>query len=1194
MFLKRLELKGFKSFPEKTILEFNTGITAIVGPNGSGKSNISDAVRWVLGEQSVKNLRGSTKMEDVIFVGTQNRTKLGFAEVSMVIDNTDESFDLPYNEVVITRRLYRSGESEFAINGSFCRLKDIHELFMDTGIGREGYSIIGQGRIDEILSTKSEDRRTIFEEAVGIVKFKTRKLETEKKLEKERQNLIRVNDIISELETQIEPLEIQAEKTKKYLVLLDKLKLIQINLFLLEVNKIELQIEKNAQDIITINDEITKSEKETPLFEEKKKKLKLELEKISNELNTINSELIEFRSENEQTENDIKFVEQQIDYINQNIEDTTKEISSFERDIFLKNEQLKLKSSQKSASSIELKTKKDSLENIQKEFKTITSKLDEKEEIIEKYNFEIIEKMQLRSELKANIENLSSSISQVSNSYENLKNELDFSLSQKNDKEVRLLALKKSLQDIETEENNLKDELSQMQNEKAKNNDKLNDLYKNRENISKNLNDFSSRFRILSELEKDYEGYYESVKSILRQKEKNNPLFANVRGAVGELIDVEQRYEVAVETALGGSVQNIITKTEKDAGKVIEYLKQNKKGRATFLPMNAIKGKELEENLKSKILKETGVIDFAKKLIKYSSEYENIFSNLLGRVIVIDTFDNAVAFAQKYRYAYKLVTLGGELLNAGGSITGGSINKKTAGIFSRNREIKDLEQKISVYSLKLKEYDDNISKLKTDFGKIDDIIENINSSVHTIFLKKNELNNQIIQIENLLNSLVQKIELLTSQRGNLDTDISERKENLISIQNNFNETEEKISELQGYLNKYQKEIQSNKNIREETTKKVTELRLEVSEIEFKISSINSEIERINSEIKKQTEDIEKDKEKINTFNAEILSKEEEIKLLNQKIVSLQEKSESKQEEIKLLNQKQEQLNVDTESLEKEHLSHIEYISKINNEKTRLELSREQLEEKKTSICNDIWEKYEITIASAQRYEKLDKDQNKLRQDELKLKDEIRDIGTVNTDAIEEFKRVKERYDFLTSQKEDILYAEENLKNIISELLTLMENQFKEQFKIINENFGIVFSEIFGGGNGYIKLSDESNVLNSGIEIVAQPPGKSLQSMSLLSGGERALTAIALLFAILKMKPSPFCILDEIEAALDDANVKRYANYLKRFSDNTQFIVITHRKGSMEVADTLYGITMQEQGVSKLVSVRFTENESIVQ
>jgi len=1191
MFLKRLELKGFKSFPEKTVLEFNKGITAVVGPNGSGKSNISDAVRWVLGEQSVKNLRGSNKMEDVIFAGTQNRSKLGFAEVSMIIDNCDESFSLPYNEVVITRRLYRSGESEFAINNSLCRLKDIHELFMDTGIGREGYSIVGQGRIDEILSTKSEDRRSIFEEAAGIVKFKTRRFEAERKLEKEKQNLIRIDDIVSELENQIEPLKIQSEKTKKYFTLSERLKLIQINIFLIEINKIESDLLKNEKNIYSINHEISEGEKKSPVFEKLKIELKRKTELNSKEIENINNEIIELRSEKEQTENDIKLILQQIGYSQKNVENFQEETENTQKSILLKKEEKEFITTKKNASLLELETKKENLKNIRKEFENVLSKLDEKEETFDKYNSEIINKMNIRSEIKINIESINSSISQMLNAREQLKKEIDFSSSQKNDKYVRLLSLKKTLSETEEKENKEKTKFSQLENEKTKAEEKIRNEYINRENINKNLNEMSSKFRILSELEKDYEGYYESVKSVLKQRENKNPLFDGICGAVGELINVEKNYEVAIETALGGSIQNIVTKTEKDAGKVIDYLKQNKKGRATFLPMNAVKGKEPPENIKSQILKEKGVINFAKKLIAYSPEFENIFSNLLGRVIVIDNFNNAVDFAKKYNYSYKIVTLDGELLNPGGAITGGSINKKTAGIFSRNREIKAAKEKISSYTLKLRKSDDSISGYKEVAEKINQIIENIEMSLNDIYLTKNDTKNQITQTEETINMLSEKFDSLNKESIEIDKRISEQRKTLLNFEKDFETIEIEISDIQNRLNEYQKEMQSNKNIREESNKKVTELRLEINEIEFNVSSLTDDINRINTEIENKFENIKKNNVKIDSLKKEIKLKETEINNLKNKKNLIEKNSLKKQKDVDSLNLIKANLAAESEKYEKESLEHIEYISKIKNEKVRLELLKEQLEENKTRLCNDIWEKYEITFASAQRFEKLDIEFSKMKSEESKIKNEIRNIGTINTDAVEEYNKVKERYDFLAQQRQDIMYAEKNLKNLISELSTLMEEQFKTQFKIINENFETVFSEIFGGGHGYIKLSDENDVLNSGIEIAAQPPGKNIQNMTLLSGGEKALTAIALLFAILKMKPSPFCILDEIEAALDDANVKRFADYLKRFSDNTQFIIVTHRKGSMEAADTLYGITMQEQGVSKLISVKFTETNS---
>jgi len=1189
MFLKRLELKGFKSFPEKTVLEFDRGITAVVGPNGSGKSNISDAVRWVLGEQSVKNLRGSNKMEDVIFAGTQNRTKLGFAEVSMVVDNTDNSFDLPYSEVVVTRRLYRSGESEFAINGSLCRLRDIHELFMDTGIGREGYSIIGQGRIDEILSIKSEDRRMIFEEAAGIVKFKSRRFEAEKKLEKEKQNLIRINDVIYELESQAEPLKSQAEKTKKYLVLTDRLKVVQINLFLFDIEKINNQTSENEKNISSVDIEIAESEKKSPLFEELKIKLKNKIENNSLEIEKVNAELSELRSESEQTENDIKFILQHTEYLNKNISDFQNQINELEKSINNKREEININNLKKKSALFELESKNKELEKLQADFESVLSEIGEKEEIINNYNSEIINKMSIRSDIKVNIESINVSLSQTNERKEQIKNEIDYSLSQKNDKQVRLSVLKKSMEELEIQNIELNNKINTLCDEKNKKEEIINELYKNRGNINITLNDFSSKFKILSELEKDYEGYYDSVKTVLKQRENGNPLFSGIRGAVGELLSVDENYEAAIEAALGGSVQNIVTKDENDAGKAIDYLKKTKKGRATFLPMNAIKGREISQNLKSQILNEKGVIDFAENIISYSSEYKNIFSNLLGKVIVLDSFDNAANFARKYNYSYKIVTLGGELFNPGGSITGGSINKKSAGIFSRNREIKKLRQKIEEYTITLDKVDKDISILKDEINDTNTSIENIRDSLNKISIKKNDLENQITNTKENLKNLSDKYDSLIDEEKTIENQILEQNQKLSSFEIDFNNIEKEIEEIQSYLNKYQSEVQSGKDIREENSKKVTEIKLEITESEFKISSLDSDIKRINSEISSENLKIVKNKDNIQNAKNEISEKQKQITLAENKNILIKKKSEKNQNDIKMLNEKRKELSSESEKLEKESLEHIEYTAKIKNEKTRLELLRERLEERKSTICADIWERYEVTIASAQKYERLDIDISKLRLEESKLKDTIRKMGTVNVNAVEEYERVMERYNFLSNQRQDVLHAEENLKNIISELSELMENQFREQFKIINKNFGIVFSEIFGGGHGYVKLSDESDVLNSGIEIAAQPPGKNIQNMTLLSGGERALTAIALLFAILKMKPSPFCILDEIEAALDDANVKRYADYLKKFSNDTQFIVITHRKGSMEAADALYGITMQEQGISKLISVKFTKS-----
>lgn len=1190
MYLKRLELQGFKSFPEKIKLDFNKGITAVVGPNGSGKSNISDAVRWVLGEQSVKNLRGS-KMEDVIFSGTQNRKPLGFAEVSLIIDNSDNKLNVEFLEVKVTRRVFRSGESDYLINGSSCRLKDIHELFMDTGIGKEGYSIIGQGRIDEILSTKSEDRRLLFEEAVGIVKFKNRKVESENKLEKEKQNLIRINDIINELENQIEPLKIQAEKAKKYLALSDRLKLVQINIFLNEVKRAEQEIDKIENNIkhteILLDEEFDKKNK----LESDLKEFKNKLNDIEVKFKNLNIVLSDKRSECEQKENDVKLAEKNIEHINTNIERIKNNILKNNKFILKKNEDTVLIDTSVTAKKIELKTKKDSLELKQKEFEKLNYKVSESEELIDKYNTDIIEKMNVLADVKSKYQKSSLFYDQIKSRNLQVIKDIDFSKSQINDKNIHLEALKEIKNKNNKTKKQIENKINDLNYKKDNILDEINNLKKLQNDLNKRFTSANSKYKILTELQNDYEGYYDSVKTILKQKSNGNKNFNGICGAVGELINVDRDYEIAIEIALGATVQNIVTKNELDAKKAIEYLKNNKKGRATFLPLTAIKGKDAG-NLKENILNENCVIGIARDLIQYDVKYENIISYLLGKIVVIDNIDAAIEFSKKYKYNYKVVTVEGELINPGGALSGGSINKKSAGIFSRSREISILEKDIEEINIKLKKINEDTIKKENEFNNLINQIDSIKINLQDIVINNNDTDNKINNTENIINELTGKQSNLNIELNQLNTQIKDSQDILDNYKNEIDSLEQNIDNMHKLLDNCQNNIMSDKNYKELQNKEITDLKISINEIEINLNTFKSDIERIKIEIlNSEKENIDLNKELEICHQSEGVETDK-INLLENEIILLKQQFENIQNQINELNNDKIKVSSEIENIDSSLKDSSDTILNLKNELTRFELKKESIEKKNNELYDLMWDNYEITYVGATKYEKLNLTVSQLSLEEKSLKSEIKLLGNVNVNASEDYDNVKNRYEFLKTQKIDIINAENNLRNIISELEILMKEQFREQFKLIDKNFSKVFHEMFGGGTAHLKLSDENDILNSGIEIVVQPPGKNLQSMSLLSGGERALTAMSLLFAILIMKPSPFCILDEIEAALDDSNVKRYADFLKKFSNETQFILITHRKGTMEAADILYGVTMQEQGVSKLISVKFTEAEVI--
>lgn len=1191
MYLKRLELQGFKSFPEKIKLEFNKGITAVVGPNGSGKSNIADAVRWVLGEKSAKSLRG-TKMEDVIFNGTANRKPLGFAEVSMVMDNQDKKLNIDYSEVTVTRRVYRSGESDYLINGTTCRAKDIVELFMDTGVGKEGYSIIGQGRIDEILSAKSEDRRLLFEEAAGIVKYRSRSNEATNKLNKERDNLTRVNDIISELTNQVGPLEIQAEKAKKAIVLTDRLKLVRVNIFVRDAKKYEDELKKLTSDIEQLNSDVANEIKAEKENNKKLETLKNDLLVTEEKIKNTNEDIVDARSQKEQKENDIRLLEQNIEHFKSDIvridSEKTVNVSLIEE----KKADITTMNSAITGKKIEFETKQKAYQEKLDEFTELSTRVSDNEEQLNQYNAEIIAKMNKSTDIKGDIGKKSALVEQLISRNEQISSEISVLKGQQNERKAAFDVAVKELERTDREYNLSIENLNSMSQQFESVKQKIQAFINNQSRINKSIQDKNARLKILSELEKSYEGYYGGVKAVLSQRDSKNPNFRGIHGAVGELINMPQKYETAIETALGSAVQNIIASTEDDVKKAISYLKKNNKGRATFLPITAIRPKTLGAD-KFKIVNETGVLGLAKDLIKYSQEYENIMSSLLERTIVVDNIDNGLHLAQKTKYAYKIVTLEGELLNVGGSITGGSINKKSAGLFSRGREILSLKDSLKDLLEEQKQANSDMDRMKQISENLEYKINEVKEELQSIAIRKTEAISKKKQAEEYVTDFNNRIKNLTDEFEQIAETINAGKEELRLKNEELEELNSQLKDINDKLDEYQAQIQSDRDIREEQNKAISSLRVELNQLENDIYSYNSNISRINEEIKEIEYQVKKADDNILSINEQIDKNISDKDILAESIKELSNMYDLYNNKLKDLSDKKNNINANIEELNNDIKKQIETKAAIEKRLTALELRKENVDNKCRQLYDLMWDEYEITYVLAKEYEVLDLTDTDLQKEERQLKSNIRALGSVNLNAVDEYSAVKERLDFLTQNRDDILNTEKKLIKIIDQLENLMESQFKEQFKVINENFSATFKEMFGGGKAELKLVDNNDVLNCGIDIIVQPPGKALQNMMLLSGGEKALTAIALLFAILKIKPSPFCILDEIEAALDDANVYRYAEYLNNFTADTQFVVITHRKGTMESADILYGVTMQEQGVSKLVSVKFDDSKEII-
>lgn len=1179
MYLKRLELQGFKSFADKTILEFMPGITSVIGPNGSGKSNISDSIRWVLGEQSMKSLRGSKSL-DVIFAGTQNRKSLGFAEASLVFDNSDGALPIEYTEVTVTRKIYRSGETGYYINKVPCRLKDVLELFMDTGIGKDGYSIIGQGKIDEILSNKSEDRRHIFEEAAGIVKYRNRKQESEKKLEHTKLNLLRINDILSEIETNMEPLKLQSEKAKKYLNIREELKNIEIGLFLYNIEKYKQTLEDIIKD-----EEIMKANCNQE--EGRLEKIKILKEQLKAEIDQITLNIEEMSNMGFESQKEIEMINSDINVANTRIENNIENSNRFEKEIEelrCKLNELQDEIKQKQEKKYGLKQNREKfekeLEQKEQELNDITGKLSEKELEIEKYKQKveknIDEKYELQSEINSqniNYENYEKRQKQIKIEIQNNISELDNTRLKKNE-------ISEEFFDIENKRNSILSNLELMVQKRDKANKDIKLYQDNINMISSDIRIKESKLKFLIETEKEKEGYIKSVKSLLKDCENIKELGKGMHGVLANVVEVPEQYQTAIEMCLGISLQNIVTETEEDAKRLVNYLRKNNLGRASFLPITSVKGKKLEK-IKGK---NEGVIGIASDLVKFNKKYEQIVLNLLGRTVIVDNMNTAINLAKQNSYSFRIITLEGDLINPSGAITGGSVAKKTVNILGRGREIeklekdiKSLKQKVNELQKQKIEYEESIEDILEEANSLEKELQEIDITYATEKQKIISIDENILRLENRLAKLKEEsksLDLQKEETNNKKKDAIQQIENLTTEIENLNNVITEFAQLNKDNQKYIDDLNFD----------ITNLKISVSSFDESETSIEELEERIKCEIDNTNKSIENKEVQIIQIQQDNIDLRETIKDSSFKIEQIKQKVQNSGSKIEQLKSDRVGKNEKLDIQENEITSKFKIIEDLKAQIVKSDVKRTKIEEDISGIINKMWEEYELTPNNVTEYKKPDnivltqKRVNNLRTD-------IKNLGSVNIDSIEEYKSLKERYDFMSEQRVDLEDTMAKLRKIIQDMTQIMKEQFKKQFEIINKNFGEVFKELFGGGNASLKLDNEENILECGIEITVQPPGKKLQNMMLLSGGEKAFTAIALLFAILKINPAPFCVLDEIEAALDDVNVFRYSEYLKKFTKNTQFLVITHRKGTMEAADTVYGVTMEENGISKLLSMK---------
>lgn len=1186
MYLDKIEIHGFKSFGDAVKLSIPRGITAVIGPNGSGKSNVADAIRWVLGEQSAKTLRG-TKMEDIIFAGTEKRKSLGYAEVSMYIKNDDHVLPIEYTEVVVKRRVYRSGESEYFINGSACRLKDIQELFMDTGIGKEGYSIIGQGQIDKILSSKPEDRRSLFEEAAGIYKYKVRRHEAERKLEKEKDNLLRIHDIMSELEARLGPLEIEAGKTKEYLSLKDTLKDIEINLYIEEVERIKEDKKKLALDIDVIANQLHESEKQKENIAQLQAQNKIKREELFNAAQSILQRINELEKRQQQKHAEIQLNKERISSIHQLVEQIDKDTKK-QQDYkaIMQNEYQGLKAKY-TALELEEAMKKERLLKKEQEFEDKQKDLELKEKSLESSKSQIFDKIHQIDLLKTEIDKKNSIEEQMDYRYSQLTESIQTFNSDIIHQEVHLQVQKKKEKEMQTTLKSTQQTFEKLEAEKSKLEEELSVLGSAWRTNEQNKEQAKRQIAWLEQIKNDFEGYYHSVKQVLTLKKENEATWNGILGITADVIEVPKEYEVAIVTALGGAMQNIVTRSEKDAKAMISLMKQRNIAKVTFLPLDTIQPYAKPQDLEA-LRGEKGFLGLGSDVVGYDKLYTPIVSNLLGRILIVDHVDNASIIARKYKYRYKIVTLDGEIFHSGGSLSGGASKNNKNNIFARTRELKELKESYEDYKVQKDSLEERIKVTQDSMNTLLSSWDEISETLMRLQDEEKELILEINKCENSLKLTRQSQLQLVEEKLKIEDAKALADEGKEEVYAKIKVLEETITMNRENLKDLEEEFEMLKSVREQFRNELTEEKIALStttqkrlHVEEQIRSLEVNIENTKEQhvsILERKEALHEDEEKLKVT---IKKTEEEIEKLEEEIMNAQAEKVHVQEA-------RAQLEEQSVSVDENAIKINEVLANLKEESYRLNNKKEMLEMEEKKQTDTMWEQYELTYSACLPFKKDLGAINDIKKQADQIRGKIKVIGHVNVNAISEFEEIRTRFEFLSKQRQDIEKAEAALVELINQLTMQMHEIFKEQFQNIAENFSLVFKELFGGGMAFLQLVDEENILESGIEIIAKPPGKKLQNMTLLSGGERTLTAIALLFGILKLKPSPFCVLDEIEAALDDANVLRFAEYLGSFSKETQFIVITHRKGTMERADTLYGVTMQERGVSTVLSIKLEE------
>lgn len=1188
MNFEKIDIYGFKSFADRVEIKFEPGITAIVGPNGCGKSNVADSIRFVMGESSAKSMRGSS-MQDVIFNGTEKRKAQSYCEVSLYFDNSKKIFNLDYDEVILTRKLYKSGESEYLINKNTCRRRDIVDAFRDIGLGKESYCVIGQGKIDSILSAKPEDRRNVFEESAGISKFKEEKNQSENKLERVNENLVRINDIIAELEKQLGPLKTQAENAKIFLDLSNRLKELEINIYVYGYENSNKQKEKIYENIKAIDEELALKQKDFEKALQEYEENQAKIDEFDETINTLRDELLNLTVALEKQNGEVKLFNEKISILKEQNEKLTGQIEQGKFETQKNSELIEKLQKDKELAENHIKEVEFESKSLESNYNLTIEKLRLGEADAESFDSELYSTLEMSGDIKSNLLKYKTELSSLKERQVELQGEGDNLKQEDKALDDKISQAESEIERIEKSIENKTNEKKQILNSINEFNEKFNEINEKIDAKKVEYHTKLSKFNVLSEMKEYNEGFAVSVKRLLEQAHDGTSIGGKVIGVVASLMKVPAKYEVAIEMALGASVQNIVTKNEEDAKDLIAYLKYNKFGRVTFLPITGVKERYMPQSILSK-LSMKGVCGVASELIDFDEKYRKVFSSLLGSTLIVDNIDNAVEFSKATGYQVKIVTLDGDIISPQGSMTGGSRKDNSTNLLGRDREIETLKVQLENLKKDMESLEKQAESIRTESGKQSDLLSVKIDEIHILEMdkakqeefidscdeQKDEIEESLASHEISFSALLDKIDFVENEIER----ISKEQQAVDSKKSQASESKKQASDNFGKL----------RNQRDELFEKIGEVKIKLETAKNDLKNIESELERLTIsnaqteyrtkenllEVQKNNQDIENFNEQITNIisNSTFSSSSKKVELVREKIAEVTDEKKKCQD---LMNK-----------ADGNKMLLAGEIQRANDRRAKEENAIVKIDTDLENMQNRVWEEYQMTYGDAKQMAIADFDLKAGTEECADIKKRIQKLGNVNLAAIEDIKTISERYDDLVVQRDDLTKAQTDLRTIIKDLTTKMEEKFKDQFDQIRKNFQVIFRELFGGGRADILLEEENNVLECGIDIIAEPPGKKLQNITLLSGGEKALTAVAILFSILKLRPMPFCVLDEIEAALDDANVERYAKYLHRYSGETQFIVITHRKPTMELADALYGVTMEEKGVSKVVSVKLSD------